>query len=186
MIQLNVGGTSFATSSKTLKSCGRFRAILDDLQGLQGQQDDKPIFLDRDPVVFSRTLKTLRGYPCGRELINDSDLISELVWLEHDFLDGELPEWLDDAIHPADSKNTNHTLDPVQSARYSQTRVLVASDALEKLERVLPANQYPKCVVVGVGEGWVNSQWVPVHDIDTAKMKLRFMKYFLPYIDDAF
>jgi hypothetical protein len=174
MIHLNVGGTKITTSKETLSPCKRFETL---------SNGDSEMFLDRDPAVFLKALKVLRGYPCD-ELADDLDIISELAWLKHIFLNADLGGWLEEAVHPVDTKDTNHTLDPEQTSRFSKTRVLVASSSLKKLESVgviVSASDYPKCKVVGVGDDWIDSQWVPCHDFELAKMKLRFLKFFLPH-----
>lgn len=175
MIHLNVGGTRFDTTVETLKPCKRLQ---------QYMKEGNDVFIDRDPQVFRRTLMVLRGYPCDEVVVKDLDVIADLTWLEHQFLEIKLPDWLENAVRPVETSDTNHALDPEQTARFSRTRVLVASDAVAQLHNigVLDGGRtYPKCRVVGVKEGWVDSLWVPTQDFQLAKLKLKFIKHFLPH-----
>lgn len=124
----------------------------------------------------------LRGYPCDKA-VEDLELISDLAWLEHEFLDRTLPEWLESAVRHIDTDDTNHTLDPAQTQRFSHTHVLITADAVDRLTsmHVLDGARYQTCRVVGVRDDWMESQWVPVHDFELAKMKLKFIGHFLPH-----
>jgi hypothetical protein len=171
-INLNVGGTQFVTTLTTLEKCHRFRDNV-----LKSSKED--IFLDRDPHIFNKALKIMRGYPC-EDAAGDLDVISELAWLEHNFLEEDLPNWLEAAVQ--DIENTNHILDPEQTRRFSCNCVLASAEAITKLgDLLLLGKDYQKCRVVGVRDGWVESQWVPIHDFKLAKLKYRFIKHFLPH-----
>lgn len=92
---LNVGGKKFETTSETLQRCKRLYELIN-TNTSDGEHDC--IFIDRDPDVFEKTLKFLRGYPIHDQLLNDNDLMHELIYWKHDLTYKELPECVKESI----------------------------------------------------------------------------------------
>ena len=81
--KLNVGGTLFQTTEQTTNKCKKLKNLCERFK------HKNVIMIDRDPEVFLRFLKFLRGYPIDR-IDQDHDLICELIFWEHYFLDSAL------------------------------------------------------------------------------------------------
>lgn len=174
MLSLNVGGTLFATTRKTLQPLGHFKQLSDN----PSQSD---LFLDHDPVVFCRTLKVLRGYPCIG-MLHDTDVLHQLCALKHEFEQVKLPIWLTNSIQQL--SNTIHTLKPEQTVAFGETHDLVAEETIRQLGvlvRLGDIEDYELCRVVGVrvaDKEWIDCRWVPKWEFELAKTKMKFLLYF--------
>jgi hypothetical protein len=134
-LKLNVGGKIFETWKHTLESCKKLE--------LSPANDGSAIPLDRDPTIFARALKVLRGYPCAWAL-QDDDVLHELTCLDHDFVRTPLPRWMDGCEkHFEDIEAAIHTLDPEQSKQYGKTHVLIPVTVIRRLMKtdILPSSQ---------------------------------------------
>ena len=169
MIKLNVGGTKYATSQATINDCRDLTALV---YALQYQKDD--IFIDRDPVAFSKMLKLLRGYDC-LEYKWDNDVLCELVHWNHVMTNVEIPDWL--KAQPL----TVHTLDPQQSELYDQTHGLLTLEAINRLRSALLVDaSLPMivCKAVGASQGWIESGWIDHKQLRLATIRYQFDAHF--------
>jgi len=188
-IKLNVGGRSFATTVGTLSECAKLAEMTDD--------GGEEFFIDRDPEVFGRALKVLRGYPAAKaQAVEDEDVLHELSYWQHSFAQSPLPEWMQRCeTRFSEVEPSIHTLDPVQSARYGRTHVLVLADVVDLLVdiRALPvlastrddttitatataaaAASFPLCRVVGAEAEWNDCRWVETALLRRAEMIVRY------------
>lgn len=186
MIVLNVGGTTFQTTTQTLYKCRRFKELLcantkrdgtpsGTPSGTHGGTHsggcDPPIFLDRDPVVFARMLKFLRGYPIS-QIETDHELICELIYWQHYFTDIALCPCISGAavkyhqiaecVNLPDSTEVNH---------YSKTHFLIPLEVALKLFTELEHVPNPRMPLFQVvcSPGWNDHVWVE-HDVWKQKM----------------
>ena len=170
MLKFNVGGIFFETLRNTVEPC---RALSSIVYANQYSKDD--IFLDRDPVVFAALLKLLRGYQCPETLFN-IDVLSELVYWNHEMLDVELPAW----IKP--QPLTVNTLDPYESECFSTTHGLLSVESILRLVSMKlldgPLSRFTVCKAVGAVQGWIESGWVENKEIELATVRYQFQKYF--------
>jgi|JI10StandDraft_1071094.scaffolds.fasta_scaffold18702_7 hypothetical protein len=169
MINFNVGGTKYTTSQTTVDGCKELTALV---YSKQYQKDD--IFLDRDPIVFGKMLKLLRGYDC-LEYMWDNDVLCELVFWNHVMLSVEVPDWM------KPQPLTVHTLDPQQSELYDKTHGLLTLDAITKLKNMKlidAAIVTPVCKAVGALQGWVESCWMEHEQLNLATLRYQFQTYF--------
>jgi hypothetical protein len=169
MLQLNVGGTLFETCEKTLSKCKNIPI---------GSLDrNQIIFIDHDPDVFKKTLKILRGYPCDDET-GDPDVLYQLSMLGHEFLETELPVWMQKATR--ELVPSIHTLDPEQATTFGATHILVSVAVMDRMIQMglLPKADYVKCRVVGVKHDWEDCMWVSKKHNELAKKKIKFINYF--------
>jgi hypothetical protein len=170
MIKLNVGGTRYATSQATIDDCKDLSAHV---YAHQYQKDD--IFVDRDPVVFGKMLKLLRGYDCMDYRL-DNDVLCELVYWNHEMVNIEVPDWL--KAQPL----TVHTLDPQQTELFDQTHGLLTLDAINRmktLKLIDSALSVTVCKAVGALQGWIESGWVENRQIRLAVLRYQFDAHFL-------
>lgn len=169
MINLNVGGTKYATSQTTIEGCKDLMSLV---YSKQYQKDD--IFIDRDPLVFGKMLKLLRGYDC-LDYKWDNDLLCELEFWNHTMLSVEVPEWL------KPQPLSVHTLDPQQSEMYDKTHGLLTLDAINKLKNMKLIDSsfnVPVCKAVGALQGWIESGWVEHRQIELATIRYQFQTYW--------
>ncbi len=174
IIRLNVGGTLFDTTHKTMSACSNI-----DWCEVGAPTNKVPAyFFDYDPVVFARTLKVLRGYPC-LDIVHDTEVLHQLTKLGHRFLEIELPEWTSSRSLTTGGL-TIHTLDPEQTITYGENHTLLTSSSVTRLYelKVLFQAEYPDCKALGVRDGWVDSKWVPTWEYDLMRTKLKFLIYF--------
>jgi hypothetical protein len=166
MIRLNIGGTKLQTCSDTLSTC---RSLLEEISTTEGE-----VFLDRDPKIFTKLLKLLRGYPVHRKYIIDSDVLRELIHWDHEMLDIDLPE----NYHPVPL--TVYTLDQQQTESYGKTHTLVQKAGMCHMMDYgfLAPENYLECVVVGAPVDWNDCNWIPNELINLAVIRYKFAKYF--------
>jgi hypothetical protein len=174
MLRFNVGGTMFTTTRHTIDKCERLIRIVDLSVGESGEGT---IFIDRDPVVFSKFLKLLRGYPseCEDDLI-DAEILCELVHWEHIMLQRPIPDWLQPQAL------TVHTLSPLQSEAFGQTHVLLPLKTIQSLieSRSLkgPLERFAVCYAIGATQGWTDSAWVSSREAKLAQIKYQYRTHF--------
>lgn len=172
MITLNVGGKVFLTTSETLSDC----LGLNDLVYLK-KHSEGDIFLDRDPIVFGKMLKLLRGYPVYPLIVSDVsiDILYELRYWNHKFVSVDVPDWLQPQTL------TFHTLDPAQTDMYQKTHGLLPVSSVSLLVKsgYLPYHtNYTKCIIIGATTPWVDCVWVPLKEIELVTVRYQFETFF--------
>lgn len=198
---LDVGGKTIETTAETLKSCKRLYSVVNGNTNTNTNQDDT-IFIDRDPVVFEKTLKFLRGYPVNDQLLNDNDVMHELIFWKHDLVSKELPGCVKQSIkaymdydesnsahlvtsvnfkdieHPEPVKGNEHnylinTPDTEHLNKYKNLHYLVPENIAVSLLNITDA---VSCNIV-CSEGWDNHVWIQKDDLKMAlyKLKLRLI-----------
>lgn len=170
MLQINAGGTVFATTVNTISHC----KLLHDTVAAR-KSSEEIIFIDRDPTVFGKMLKLLRGYYCP-EFQYDNDVLIELLHWKHEMIGATLPEWL------KPKTLTVHTLDPQQSEAFGATHALLPVSAIQKLVDMKivngPTERYVICKAVGATQGWIDSAWIENKEIELAILRYHFQMHF--------
>jgi len=196
-LSLNIGGKTMDTTAETLKSCKRlYIQVIND--------DSDTIFIDRDPIVFAKTLKFLRGYPVNDQLLNDQDVIHELVFWQHELLFKQLPSCVKTSIkayikyddtqcahivssvnfndieipHPSDDPTNIYlinTPDIDHLNKYKTFYYLVPEIISKQLLNITDA---PRCNIV-CSERWSNHVWIHKDELKMLlyKLKLRLVLY---------
>lgn len=174
---LNVGGRTFSTTKSTLEKCVLLYACV-------AETADQDVLFDRDPDVFARMLKVLRGYPGAiNSALKDADVLHELQHWEHEFACQALPKWMEEGSEYSFEavKSSIHTLDCSQSAQYGQTHKLVIGSVVKQMIEMgalLKEEEYPICQVVGAKKNWIERCWVETKTLQMAKVRVRYMNYF--------
>lgn len=172
MIKLNVGGKMFDTTKETLSKCHKFNEIIEQIQN---NKEAGSIFLDRDPSVFGRLLKFLRGYPV-KNIEEDQELICELIYWKHYFTDIGLCDCLQNCgkkYHQVQQIINTPFLNEIE--RYQKSHYLVplkiATDLFKELAEV-PNDKMPLLQVI-CSKDWNDHVWI---DHETWKRKLNECK----------
>lgn len=165
-IQLNVGGHVFLTTKQT---CSKCRKLFDLVKDSDGQ-----IFLDRDPIIFKRMLKFLRGYPIP-DIEDDDELIHELIYWEHYFNDTKLCKCISSCYkkwHQVADKV--HFGNPEQVKKLKKNCCLVPKDVAEWLwdSEELPNENKPLCYVVCT-KNWKDHLWIKNKDMKNKFIQIK-------------
>jgi hypothetical protein len=189
-IHVNVGGTKYETTYETLKDCkGLIKYI----------GDKKNIFIDRDPIVFKKVLKFLRGYPVINEVLKDDDMVYELIYWKHKFIDIKLCECICKSIKIYDNYNSEKnsyivkTLDftdidnpcntdidnSINTPNANHLKSFRSTHYLVPLKiasDMLKMSNFVRCEVVCT-EGWDDHVWVEKEELKQLlyKLKLRIL-----------
>ncbi len=166
MIKINVGGKVFETTNDTINKCSAIEV-------------SDEIFLDHDPKVFRKTLNILRGYPCDKAMMYNSDLLHQLITLGHALTKVKLPPWIDECCR--ELQDHFHILDPDQLKLYSSTHILITTDAVTKMVNMglIESDIFDECRIIGAKDAWSEAcKWVPKKKYELVKNRFRFLIHF--------
>ena len=197
-ICLDVGGTALETTLETLEKCKTLHDIV------KLNIENQPVFIDRDPKVFEKALKFLRGYPMHDQLFSDNDVLHELIHWNHILVDHPLPDFVQKSVKthhaydeqlkahivyavnftsvefPSPHKDDQHrylinTPDIKQLMQHKDTHYLVPENIAT---HILNLNNSIKCNFV-CSKGWDDHVWIEKNQLKIAlyKLKLRMVLY---------
>jgi hypothetical protein len=173
--KLNVGGTLFQTTEQTINKCKKLKDLCEKFK------HKNVVMIDRDPKVFCRFLKFLRGYLIDR-IDQDQDLICELIFWEHYFLDTSLctEKCIDSCARKYhEIKDKVNVTFPSNVEQLNREYFLIPKNAMLKIFGENFEEMFKKFYVFCT-QNWVDHYWVEHevwnYKINEAKLKKALYK----------